>query len=261
MKKRRKSPAKIRTSKPTLEVLRRNAILAALQGPEAAAVIKAGALVDLKSRHQISQPEVRIRDVYFPIDSVFSVVARMKDGAQVEVGTVGREGTTAVPLLLGAASSTNDCYCQVPGMAIKIDVRLFQSLRAASPKLRHVLDSYVRAYVIMLSQLAACNRLHHVYERCARWLLMAQDQVRKPDIKLTHEYLAMMLGTQRSGVTVVAASLQNAGFIRYRNGNITIVNRSGLEEAACECYDVARDLFASMLHSGGGSSGNRPVLT
>jgi CRP-like cAMP-binding protein len=184
----------------------------------------------------------------------------MRDGEQVEVGTVGREGTTAVPLLLGAASSTNDCYCQVPGRAIKIDVRLFQSLRASSPKLRHVLDSYVRAYVIMLSQLAACNRLHHVYERCARWLLMAQDQVRKADIKLTHEYLAMMLGTQRSGVSLAAATLQNAGLIKYRNGNITIVNRSGLEKVSCECYDVARDLFASMLHSGEGTPTNRAVL-
>ena len=222
--------------------------------------MKAGVLVDLQARHQICQPDVRIRDVYFPIDCVFSVVARMKDGAQVEVGTVGREGTTAVPLLLGAAASTNDCYCQVPGKAIKIDVRLFQSLRVSSPKLRYVLDSYVRAYVIMLSQLAACNRLHHAYERCARWLLMAQDQVRKTDIKLTHEYLAMMLGTQRSGVTVAAATLQNAGLIRYRNGNITIVNRSGLEKASCECYDVARDLFDGMLHSGEGTAASRAVL-
>jgi len=241
--------------------VRRNAILAGLQGPDTAAVMKAGTLVDLKARHQIYQPDLRIREVYFPIDCVFSVVARMKDGAQVEVGTVGREGTTAVPLLLGAASSTNDCYCQVPGKAIKVDVRFFQSLRAVSPKLRQLLDSYVRAYVIMLSQLAACNRLHHVYERCARWLLMAHDRVRKTDIKLTHEYLAMMLGTQRSGVTVAAATLQNAGFIRYRSGNITIVNRSGLEKASCECYDVARDLFTSMLHAGDGSAANRPTLT
>jgi hypothetical protein len=89
---------------------------------------------------------------------------------------------------------------------------------------------------------------------------MAQDQVRKADIKLTHEYLAMMLGTQRSGVSLAAATLQNAGLIKYRNGNITIVNRSGLEKVSCECYDVARDLFASMLHSGEGTPTNRAVL-
>ena len=259
MKRKKKPPPKIRP-KLTLEVLRRNAILAGLSGAEAATVAKAATLVDLKAKHQVYQPDLRIREIYFPIDCVFSVVARMKDGAQVEVGTVGREGTTAVPLLLGAANSSNDCYCQVPGKAIKVDVRFFQSLRATSPKLRQLLDNYVRAYVIMLSQLAACNRLHHVCERCARWLLMAHDRVRKTDIKLTHEYLAMMLGTQRSGVTVAAATLQKAGLIRYRSGNITIVNRLGLEKASCECYDVARDLFVSMLHSGDGISVTRAVL-
>lgn len=252
MKRKKRAPTKGRALKPTLENVRRNAIIAGLPGSDMIALTKAGVLVDLSAKHQIYQPDVRIRDIYFPLDCVFSVVARMRDGTQVEVGTIGREGTTAVPLLLGAATTNNDCYCQVPGKAVKVDVKFFQTLKTASPKFRHLLDSYVRAYVIMLGQLAACNRLHHVYERCARWLLMAHDRVRKADIKLTHEYLAMMLGTERSGVTVAASTLQKAGFIKYRNGNVTIVDRLGLEEASCECYDVARDLFVSMLHSGDG---------
>ncbi|MFN2450103.1 MAG: Crp/Fnr family transcriptional regulator, partial [Candidatus Baltobacteraceae bacterium] len=110
-----------------------------------------------------------------------------------------------------------------------------------------LLDRFVQAYVNTLGQLAACNRLHNVYERCARWLLMTQDRVGLADIRLTHEYLAMMLGTQRSGVTIAAATLQRAGFIRYGRGVITIVDRAGLEDAACECYDVARAQFGGLL--------------
>lgn len=99
----------------------------------------------------------------------------------------------------------------------------------------------------MLGQLAACNRLHHIYERCARWLLMTHDRVGARKIHLTHEYLAMMLGTQRSGVTLAAAMLQSAGFIRYSHGVIMILSREGLEDASCECYDVARKQFSGLL--------------
>lgn len=99
----------------------------------------------------------------------------------------------------------------------------------------------------MLGQMAACNRLHHVYERCARWLLMSQDRVGRSEIELTHEYLAMMLGTQRSGVTIAAATLQHAGIIRYNRGKITILDRPGLEGASCECYEVAREQFGGLL--------------
>jgi hypothetical protein len=107
----------------------------------------------------------------------------------------------------------------------------------------------------MLGQLAACNRLHHVYERCARWLLMTHDRVGVMEIRLTHEYLAMMLGTQRSGVTISLAMLQSAGFIRYGHGIITILDRSGLENASCECYDVAHEQFGGLLRSVNGKAG------
>jgi hypothetical protein len=172
----------------------------------------------------------------------------MKDGHQIEVGTIGREGVSAIPLLLGAKSSLNESYCQVPGQAVKLDAKRFQSL-TTNLKFQRLLDRYVQAYVNMLGQLAACNRLHGVYERCARWLLMTQDRVDKAEIRLTHEYLAMMLGTDRSGVSIAAATLQNAGFIRYAHGVITVLNRAGLEEASCECYDVARDQFGGLLRS------------
>jgi CRP-like cAMP-binding protein len=101
----------------------------------------------------------------------------------------------------------------------------------------------------MLGQLAACNGMHNIYERTSRWLLMTHDRVDSDEINLTHEFLAMMLGARRSGVTIAAATLQQAGFIRYAHGRITMLNRLGLEEAACECYEVAREQFAGLLRS------------
>ncbi len=225
-----------------------NAILTGLKAKELDGVLERGTLVRLPLREQIYQPGERIKDVFFPIDCVLSVVTRMKDGQQIEVGTIGREGVSAIPLILGATTTLNECYCQVAGSAVKIGVALFQSLKA-DLTFGSLLDRYVQAYVNMLGQLAACNRLHTVYERCARWLLMTQDRVDSSTIGLTHEYLAMMLGTQRSGVTIAAGTLQHAGFISYSQGVITILDRPGLEGASCECYDVAREQFGGFLRS------------
>jgi CRP-like cAMP-binding protein len=112
---------------------------------------------------------------------------------------------------------------------------------------RRLLDRYLQAYINFLGQLAACNRLHSVYERCARWLLLTHDRVAEDDLPLTHEFLAMMLGTRRSGVTIAAATLQKAGFIQYGKGHIKILDRPGLEDASCECYGVAQEQFAGLL--------------
>ncbi len=205
-----------------------------------------GSIVSLAVRDPIYAAGERIEKVYFPIDCVLSVVTRMVDGSQIEVGTIGREGTSAIPLMLGATTSLNESYCQVPGRAIAIDAGLFTELKTIEP-FRQLLDRYVQAYVNMLGQLAACNRLHNVNERCARWLLMTQDRVDSTHIRLTHEYLAMMLGTRRSGVTIAAGTFQHAGFIRYSHGVIAILDRSGLEGASCECYLVAREQFGGFL--------------
>jgi hypothetical protein len=184
-------------------------------------------------------------------------VAQMRDGTAIEVGTIGREGVSAIPLLMGATSTANANYCQVPGRAVRIPVDAFRELVRTTPPFRQLLDRYRQAYVNMLGQLAACNRLHSVYERCARWLLMTRDRVEGDEIALTHEYLAMMLGTNRSGVSIAAATLQQAGFIRYGRGKITILDRDGLECAACECYAVAREQFGGLLRpvNGGATAG------
>lgn len=233
----------------TAQALGQNAILNGLEGSSAAAVLERGELVDLALRQKIYEPEQPIREVYFPFDAVLSIVTRMKDGSQIEVGTIGREGTSGFPLLMGASSTANDCYCQVRGAAARIPADLFRELSSKDAAFRQLLDRYLQAYVNMLGQLAACNRLHTVFERCSRWLLMTHDRVELDEIPLTQEYLAMMLGAGRSAVTIAAAALQQANLIRYAHGLIRILDRPGLETAACECYEVARQQFGGLLRS------------
>jgi CRP-like cAMP-binding protein len=237
------------TRRPALTVaaLQRNLILRNLTTSTIDRVLEAASFETLKLRQQIYDAEETIRDVYFPLDAVLSIVARMEGGTEIEIGTIGREGTSAFPLLMGASSTANVCYCQVRGAAIRLPATVFRELTAADVILRQRLDRYLQAYVNMLGQLAACNRLHSIYARCARWLLMTRDRVDVDAFPLTQEFLAMMLGTDRSGVAIAAGTLQKAGFIQYTHGTITIVNRAGLEEAVCECYAVARRQFDGLL--------------
>lgn len=231
----------------TPQLLRRNVILSAVGPASEALVLRRGELVDLGLRQEIYESEQEIREVYFPLDSVLSIVAMMRDGTQIEVGTIGREGMSAFPLLMGATMTANFCYCQVRGGAIKIPADVFHELTATDRGFRQLLDRYLQAYVNMLGQLAACNRLHSIYERCARWLLMTRDRVDGDDIPLTQEFLAMMLGTGRSGVAIAASTFQQAGFIKYSHGIIRMLDRPGLENASCECYEVARQQFGGLL--------------
>jgi len=224
-----------------------NAILACLTGKEKTLALQGGETVDFKVRQNIYQPEAPINEAYFPLGAVLSVVARMKDGEMIEIGTIGREGTSAVPLLMGSETSANESFCQVPGKAWKMPAQTFRSLLAKSQLFREFLNRYLQAYVNMLGQLAACNRLHSVYERCARWLLMTEDRVGNNEFPLTHEFLAIMLGSRRSGVTVAAAVLQKAGFIHYQHGMMTILDRPGLEATTCECYKITTEQFGNLL--------------
>jgi CRP-like cAMP-binding protein len=233
----------------TVDSLRQNAILNALGASSVAVVLEHGVLLPIALRQEIYDAEQPINDVYFPIDCVLSVVARMIDGSQIEIGTIGREGMSAFPLLMGPSSTANVCYCQVRGSALRIPADVFRELAASDPAFRQLLDRYLQAYVNMLGQLAACNRLHSINERCSRWLLMTRDRVDSDEIPLTQEFLAMMLGTGRSGVAIAAATLQKAGFIKYAHGIIKILDRPGLEQAACECYEVARRQFAGLLRA------------
>jgi len=221
-------------------------MLAMLNEHERDAVRGDGQLAEFERGQSVYQAEAPIDAAYFPIDCVLSVVTRMEDGSMVEVGTIGREGTTAIPLIMGANTSANESFCQVEGRAWKIPAQSFIGLLEGSRDFRLAMNRYLQAYVNMLGQMAACNGLHSVLERCARWLLMTQDRVDRSDFPMTHEFLAAMLGSRRSGVTVAAATLQGAGYIRYAHGQVTILDRAGLEATACECYKIAQEQFNSL---------------
>jgi CRP-like cAMP-binding protein len=224
-----------------------NAILSCLKGKDRTLALQEGEVIDFSVRQSVYEPEKRINEAYFPIGAILSVVARMKDGAMIEIGTIGREGTSALPLVMGSETSANESFCQVPGKAWKMPATTFRSLLTTSELFREFINRYLQAYVNMVGQLAACNRLHSVYERCARWLLMTGDRVGGNEFPLTHEFLAIMLGSRRSGVTVAATMLQKAGFIHYEHGKITILDRAGLEATTCECYKITTEQFGDLL--------------
>jgi CRP-like cAMP-binding protein len=185
--------------------------------------------------------------VYFPIDSVLSVVTVMRDGTQIEVLTIGREGLCGAQALLDRATVTTMTTTQVGGDAHRIPVASFLELCRTWPAFRSVVERLLSAQMDVMAQSIACNRLHLVNERCARWLLTMHDRVGRADFPLTHELLATMLGVRRAGVSIAAASLQHAGFIRYVRGKFTIVDPRGLASVACECYSAINRAYDARL--------------
>ena len=175
--------------------------------------------------------------VLFPVGSVISVVLEMSDGATAEVGIIGREGMTGMAIALGQSSSNNRTIVQIPDGALSLPADEFRSAVESDPELKAFSLRYAQAVFMTTLHLSACNSLHPINARCARWLLMAHDRVGENLLRLTQEFLSQMLGVRRASVVVAASELQAAGFITYTRGQITILNRSGLESAACECYE------------------------
>ena len=188
-----------------------------------------------------------VETVFFPTSGMISIVATMRDGASVEVGIAGREGMLGVQAILGDEISLNEAMVQIPGSAYRMPAEVLRREAQASPSMRDVLLRYVQAYLNSTTQSAACNRAHLLEQRLARWLLTARDRAGSDRLPLTHEFIAMMLGVRRAGVTVAAQSLQSAGLIHYAHGRITIADREGLEAAACECYEVTKREYARLL--------------
>jgi CRP-like cAMP-binding protein len=178
--------------------------------------------------------------VYFIEDGLASVLTMMEDGASSEVGMVGAEGMIGVSALLGGTVSAQHIVVQLSGSALRIPAAACKAVFDENPRVRQVFLRFIEDLLNLSSQTAACNRLHQVEQRCARWLLMSSDRTRSPVLRLTQEFLAAMLGVRRSGVSEAASELQRSGLIRYRRGEITIVDRLGLEEIACECYGLDR---------------------
>lgn len=200
--------------------------------------------VTLPLRTTIYEPGEPIGQVYFPIDGIISVVTVMRDGTQIEVVTVGREGLTGAQGLLDGGRASALTYVQIAGDYYRLAFERFAALCAQHALLRALIEKYLSGLLDVMAQSIACNRLHYVSQRCARWLLMTRDRVGRDEFRLTHEVLATMLGVRRAGVSIAAAALQQAGCISYARGRFTVVDRAGLERAACECYAAIEEAYA-----------------
>lgn len=178
------------------------------------------------------------RRLYFPTDGIVSVVAVFESGATAEMATVGREGMVGAGAILSSDTALGRHLVQVPGAGLMIGYADFRRLEREFPALRRVLLAYGQAFLIQVLQSVACNGVHSVEERAARWLLMCHDRSHGDTFLLTQEFLAEMLGVSRPAVSTVARTLQRAGLIRYSRGVMTVEDRPGLEEASCECYRI-----------------------
>jgi len=201
----------------------------------------------LEYRQSLYRAHKPVGFVYFIESGVGSLVNTMANGQAAEVGTIGNEGVVGLPLVLQDNTGPTSVYVQVPGVGLRMKASLFNKELARSASMRTVMLHYTHAFFNQVAQSAACNQFHSLEQRCCRWLLMTRDRMQSDEFLLTQEFLAMMLGVQRTGVTAAAGGLQRAGLIRYSRGNVTILDRRGLERRSCECYSVSKKEFDRLL--------------
>lgn len=214
-----------------------NEILLNLPAEEQASIFPELVFVELRTHNVLHEAGEPIKFAYFMNGGLASVLSVMVDGKSVEVGLTGKEGFVGLPLIVGLITSPTVTLIQVEGSAFRISATSLVRVLRRCATLEKKLQRYVQILAMQGTHVAACNRLHEVDERLARWLLMSQDRIGSATVPLTQEFLAHMLGTRRSSVSVAAGVLQKAGFITYTRGSVQIENRPGLMSAACECYE------------------------
>lgn len=227
----------------------RNALLALLPPEEQALLRRELRPAELTFNLVLAEPGEPVEYVCFPHRGVISLISEMENGASVEVATVGREGFVGVPLLLGAQAMPHRAIVQVEGEGERIAAGAFTSVLPSLPALQRLMQGYVLALLTQISQGSACNRLHSVEARCARWLLTTHDRVEGDTFPMTQEFLSQMLGVTRPTVSATAGELQKSGLIRYSRGAVTITDRRGLEAASCECYRVVSRELRRLLRT------------
>jgi CRP-like cAMP-binding protein len=204
--------------------------------------------IPIKPHEMLHWPGQAIRNVYFPLWGLVSLMTPLEDGSAVETATIGNEGMVGIQAFLGGGVIGNaQAMGQVPGETLRMDADHFRAEVEGEGKLRQVMFSYAQALITQISQGVACNGAHSIQERCARWLLETHDRAGTDRFLLTQEFLSDMLGVRRPSVTVAARTLQKAGVIEYRRGLITVTDRVGLEEASCECYRVIRAEYRRLV--------------
>lgn len=228
------SPAKL--NPPTV-----NRLLAALPKKEYRRLLPELEHVAMPFAEVLYEPGDVIRHVYFPNDSIVSLLSVVAESLTLEVGLVGNEGMTGIPVFMGVSTSHNRAIVQGAGTAMKMKAAVLRTESERLGPLYRLLRRYAHSLLTQVSQTAACNRFHMVDTRLARWLLMTHDRVQSDEFRLTQEFMSNMLGVRREGVNKAAAALQRSGLISYSRGHISVLDRTGLEAVSCECYRVVRE--------------------
>jgi CRP-like cAMP-binding protein len=203
--------------------------------------------VQLQHHQILHEAGERIEFAYFLNEGLASLVVLTSDGHSVEVAIVGREGIVGTPLAVGIHRGPYRSIMQISGSGVRLKSEILEEKLREAPELRLMLNRYVLVQGLQIAQIAACNRLHEIEQRLARWLLMCQDRVASESLPITHEFLAQMLGTGRPSVSLAAGILQKAGFIENLRGTVRILNRKQLESAACECYKIMQQFTRSLV--------------
>jgi CRP-like cAMP-binding protein len=217
-----------------------NEILLSLPPKESELLFPKLEFVRLQTHHVLHEPGDTLKSAWFCNSGLVSILSVFPDGKSVEVGLVGKEGFIGLPLVAGFRTAPTRAIAQIEASAFRIDSERLSGLLRECPRLERRLQQFSQEMAMQVTQIAACNRLHEVDERLARWLLMSADRVGSNQVPLTQEFLAQMLGTRRSSVSVAAGILERAGLITHRRGDVRIIDREKLEEAACECYELMR---------------------
>jgi|SRR5580698_1653517 CRP-like cAMP-binding protein len=223
-----------------------NLLLSSLSSESRSLLMSQATSVPLPLRMALYEAEQVPRYAYFPTSGIASVVTVMGNGSTAEVGLIGREGLVGSLHLLGSLPVPTRCFMQLEGSGLRIPMAELKKAFRSSDEIRNRILEFVQEQALGVSQLAACQRLHEAEARLSRWLLMAQDRIQGDILEFTQEFLAMMLSAQRTTVTMVAGALQRSGLIEYKRGRVKILDREKLEEAACDCYQVTKRLYARL---------------
>jgi CRP-like cAMP-binding protein len=217
-----------------------NEILLGLPAKESELLFPKLEFVRLMTHHVLHEPGDTLKSAYFCDSGLISILSVFPDGKSVEVGLVGKEGFVGVPLVAGFRTASTRAIIQIEATAFRVNSETLVAILRQSPMLERRLQQFAQVMAMQSTQIAACNRLHEVDERLGRWLLMTADRIGSNSVPLTQEFLAQMLGTRRSSVTGAAGILQKAGLIAHTRGDVEIIDRPKLEDAACECYGIMR---------------------